>query len=55
MKERLVDVPELAQRTGLSRNTLFCYLGGRVKTPSIKKLRLVARALDCSVEYLLDE
>lgn len=55
MKARKITVPELAERTGLSRNTIFCYLGGRVKTPSIKNLRLMARALDCSVGYLIDE
>lgn len=45
---------ELAQKTGLPVTTIARICSGKTKSPTIKTATLLAKALDCSVEELLD-
>ena len=45
-------VKELAQKTGISRNTINNYLNVREHTPTLDAAVKIAKALGVSVEYL---
>ena len=53
MEYQDIQVKELSQRTGISKNTLDKYLSGSQSLPSVEKAAKIAKALNVSVEYLL--
>lgn len=48
-----LTVKELSAKTGISKRTLDCYLGGRVSMPPADIAVKIASALGVSVEYLV--
>ena len=48
-----IQVKELAQKTGISKNTLDKYLSGRKSEPGVENAVKIARVLGVSVEYLV--
>ena len=53
MEYQDIQVKELSQRTGISKNTLDKYLSGSKSLPSVEKAAKIAKVLNVSVEYLL--
>ena len=53
MEYQDIQVKELSQRTGISKNTLDKYLSGSQSLPSVEKAAKIAKVLNVSVEYLL--
>ena len=47
-----IPIKELANRTGISRNTLDKYLFGKKVQPGVENAVKIAQALGVSVEYL---
>lgn len=47
-----IQIKELANRTGISRNTLDKYLFGKKVQPGVENAVKIAQALGVSVEYL---
>lgn len=45
---------ELAERTGLPVTTISRICSGNTKSPTLNTVKLLAKALDCSVEELMD-
>ena len=45
---------DLAEKTGLPVTTISRICSGSTKSPTINTVRLLAKALDCSVEELMD-
>lgn len=45
---------DLAERTGLPVTTISRICSGSTKSPTLNTVRLLAKALDCSVEELMD-
>lgn len=41
---------DLSKRTGISVNTIYNYISGKV-SPTFYKVDRIARALDCSIDY----
>ena len=48
-----IQVKELAQKTGISKNTLDKYLSGRKSEPGVENAVKIAKVLGVSVEYLV--
>ena len=48
-----IQVKELSQKTGISKNTLDKYLSGRKSQPGVENAVKIAQALGVSVEYLV--
>ena len=48
-----VQIKELAEKTGISKNTIENYLTGHNSIPSADKAVEIAQALNVSVEYLI--
>ena len=51
MRERNVKGKELADKIGVSQNTLSYFLNGK-RVPSLEKLASLAEVLDCSIDVL---
>lgn len=45
---------DLAERTGLPVTTISRICSGSTKSPTLNTVKLLAKALDCSVEELMD-
>ena len=54
MAERDMNGIDLAQASGLSRGSVYHYLGGKCQ-PNVSSLRLIRDALGCSWDELLGE
>lgn len=48
-----IQIKELAERTGISKNTLDKYLSGSKSQPNVENAVKIARAIGVSVEYLV--
>ncbi len=48
-----IEIKELSQKTGISKNTLDKYLSGRKSQPGVENAVKIAQALGVSVEYLV--
>lgn len=48
-----IQIKELAQKTGISKNTLDKYLSGKMVQPSVENAVKIAESLGVSVEYLV--
>lgn len=48
-----IQIKELAQKTGISKNTLDKYLSGRKSEPGVENAVKIAKVLGVSVEYLV--
>lgn len=48
-----IQIKELAEKTGISKNTLDKYLSGNKSQPSVENAVKIAQAIGVSVEYLV--
>lgn len=48
-----IQIKELSERTGISKNTLDKYLSGNKSQPSVENAVKIAQAIGVSVEYLV--
>ena len=48
------QIKELASKTGISKNTIDNYLSGQKSIPSAQNALKIAKALDVSVEFLVN-
>ena len=49
-----IQIKELAEKSGISKNTLDKYLSGRKVQPGVENAVKIAKVLGVSVEYLTD-
>ena len=49
-----IQIKELAEKSGISKNTLDKYLSGRKVQPGVENAVKIAQVLGVSVEYLTD-
>jgi transcriptional regulator with XRE-family HTH domain len=54
MDENKIDVKEMATAADISTSYLYNILSDRISNPSINTLKLIARKLDVSLDYLED-
>lgn len=48
-----IQIKELSQKTGISKNTLDKYISGNKSQPNVKNAVKIAQALGVTVEYLV--
>lgn len=53
MTQKKISAIDIERTTGLNRNTVYSIIAGNSKNPSAQNLKLIAKALDVSLESLL--